>query len=606
MGIRRLVRSSVPERMRPLTASIIALVIGIAVLRISMDPDLNPINGSDLDGDSVSDMYQETNPLIEVTIDGSGDPVEERVGYESSPDLPVIVFTASLFLVLIPAAAYLYFWNIPRRRDERWRSRKAGIMHDSVRRMASFLEVNPSLFYSIKCTIASQEEADRQVLNALLWESRCGGRPFRVVYDDFTDRCGRDDPLIGKTLKDLASAEGEASREEVRKSARRAIDELTEDAGRKMAEYVESLKTPSTALFALGVLLPVLLSTMIPLAGIETSTTWMLGFLLWVVIPGGIILFGNSLVRRRPMFGNQSDYVKGVNMIRRLPGIGLAFAGLILFAITLALATEGAGPEVSPPLMTIEEFRVLLLIDSAALTAAGAVWAFTAGYSGSINAGKELDREIPGFLNSLGTSILEGSSFEGAVRKAASNSREPIRGFRNRLSDPSGLSASMEGLPPGLNGVLSAAYHFSRTGSEAGGQAVRALSSHLRGMNNLDSEMSRKIQGAVGQMEVTASILAPLMIGGSVSIFHLLESTVMPGDGSMALMGVPASSSISGPAFMILTGGYLLLLSVATAVTLFRLRNGRDSGGWHRVPARIIQSAAAYTAGVVLSVLVIG
>lgn len=596
----------IPERIRPITASITALVIGIAILVISLDPGLNPVGGGDLDGDSISDMYQRVDPVVEIGMDGSGDLVEERVGYTSSPDLPVIVFSASLFLIVIPAAAYLYFWNIPRLRDERRRSRKTGIMHDSVRRMASFLEINPSLFYSIKCTTASQEAGDRHVLNALLWESRCGGRPFDRVYADFTERCGRDDPLIGKTLTDLANAEGEASREEVRRSARRSIVELTEDAGRKMTEYVESLKTPATALFAIGVLLPVLLSTMIPLAGIENTTAWMIGILLWVVIPGGIVMLGNSLVRRRPRFRSEHGITNDTGWIRRIPGITLAVAGSLFFILSLIWMIKGSGPAISLSFLSRHELLILALIDSFAVMFCGITWAFTAGLSGSIRTRQSFDEEVPQFLNVLGTGLMEGSSFEGALRKASSSSKGTFRDLRGKLSDPRGMTGVTDEMPRGLSGILSAAYHFSRTGSEAGGQAVRALSSHLRGMNNLDREMSRKIDGAVGQMEITSSILAPLMIGGSVSIFHLLDATGMPGGGSMALMGMPASSSMSGSAFMVLTGGYLLLLSLATTVTLFRLRTGRDKGGWHRVPARIIQSAAAYSAGVVLSVLVIG
>ena len=48
-----------------------------------------------------------------------------------------------------------------------------------------------------------------------------------------------------------------------------------------MARYLQSLQGPTTALFAIGVLLPVLLATMIPISGIGGSTVYMLGFLLW-------------------------------------------------------------------------------------------------------------------------------------------------------------------------------------------------------------------------------------------------------------------------------------------------------------------------------------
>jgi hypothetical protein len=154
--------------------------------------------------------------------------------------------------------------------------------------------------------------------------------------------------------------------------------------------------------------------------------------------------------------------------------------------------------------------------------------------------------------------------------------------------------------PEPLSSFLESAREFSRAGKGAGGRAVRAFSRHIKELQDLERDLSSRVRSAVGQMEVTASIFAPLMIGISAGIFTLMDSISSEVPDGMLFGG--ASSSTVGPwQFLLLAGGYLLMLSIATTLTIFRLERGRTDGGWHRVPRRLVQSSLAFTAGTILS-----
>jgi hypothetical protein len=104
-------------------------------------------------------------------------------------------------------------------------------------------------------------------------------------------------------------------------------------------------------------------------------------------------------------------------------------------------------------------------------------------------------------------------------------------------------------------------------------------------------------------MEVTSSLFAPVMIGSSAGIFSLMESTGSSVSGGMMMGGAADGGAISAFHFILMTGGYLIFLSISTTLTLHRLETGMTSGGWYKVPKRIVQASVAFTIGVCTSMI---
>ncbi len=588
---------------RPLIASAAVFIAGVLVLAMTLSPE--PLGLKDIDGDGISDLYQDVTVLKDLQMTSDGEWVELEVGRASEMDLPFLIFVGVLLLIALPAAVLLYISRGPLRKAERDERDRASVMQDNVRRVAAFLEINPSLLSALKCAHISQSEKEGRILGRVLWEVRCRGRTFDECMAELSEEWGKEEPMLGRAIESLRKAELEPSEEEVLASARRVVERLSEESRERMEAYGRSLSAPSTALFGLGVLLPVLLATMVPIAGIGGRTTYMVGFLLWAVLPASILVFGGYLVRKRPRF---SPAHKGQARSGPCPtplNIASTLLGLVLMVLSIRYMLTGVSP-LTLPLAGLSslETHFLMLLCGTALASGGVIDIYSRGPERERRRDELLGRSVPELLNGIGSSLLDGRSFEAALKRASVKGDGRVRTELAKAFPVPGMSGQVT-QSGGLDKALMSAREFSRAGLESGGRAVRALSRHLGELQRLDREMRERIKASIGQMEVTSSIFAPLMIGSSAGIFKLMEGSSSALEGG-SLMLSSGSSPMGSSTFILLSGVYLLLLSVVTALTFHRLEQGAETGGWSRVPRRLVQSGFAFTAGVVLSSLLLG
>ncbi|MGA1820776.1 MAG: hypothetical protein ACMUHU_07205 [Thermoplasmatota archaeon] len=584
----------------PALVAAILTIIGTSLL-LMLVYNLPAPNGPDRDQDGISDNFQSVHPVKDVIKDGDGWKVE-TVGYTSSLDMPFLIFTGSVLVGLLPLGAAFWLWDRPRRalRNERWR--EEGRMHDVVRRLSAFLEINPSLPAAVRMARTSLPPDKQYMLGELTWGPFTEGRPFDEKFQEFRERWSCRSPVIGRALGSLISAEREASRAEVVISARSLVSRLSEESKAMMEAYSRSLAGPSTALFGMGVLLPILLATMIPVAGISGRTAVLIGFFLWFILPCCIMLIGSSLVMRRPSLGSDT----GVKAAGWSPPGALDLIMITAGVIVLAAALLHLLHEIElPPYLDVVDRNsasVLLVMCGASALLAGVIGWTTRG---SYIAGREHDEVrngSPVFLRELSSSLLEGRSFEFALKRAFSKSKTGVISTFRVLPGATPREASV---PEPAVTYLESAEEFSRAGKGPGGKAVRAFSRHVQEMLDLESDLSSRVRSAVGQMEVTASIFAPLMIGASAGIFRLMGS-VQEGAPDGMLFGGGARSGMEPWNFLLLSAGYLLVLSMVTTITIHRLEKGTTDGGWHKVPKRLVQSSLTFSLGVITSSLLIG
>ncbi|MGA1793649.1 MAG: hypothetical protein ACMUHM_06840 [Thermoplasmatota archaeon] len=584
----------------PALAAAFLTIIGTSILMMLVY-NLPVPNGPDMDQDGISDNFQSVHPVSDIVKDGDGWRVE-TVGYTSSLDIPFLVFSGSILVVLLPSGGAFWIWDRPRRvlRKERWK--EEGRMHDVVRRLSAFLEINPSLPAAVRMARTSLPLNEQYVLGGLTWGPFTEGRPFDEKFEEFREEWSSRSPVIGRALGSLISAEREASRAEVVVSARSLVSRLSEESKAMMETYSRSLAGPSTALFGMGVLLPILLATMIPVAGISGRTAVLIGFFLWFILPCSIMVMGSSLVMKRPSLGSGN----------RLKAAKWSPPGAFdLIIITLGLAVMIAACllvlrrlELPAPVQFVDSSSASVLLGMCGVSAllAGLIGWLTRG---SYRAGKEHEevrKGSPVFLRELSSSLLEGRSFEFALKRALSKTKAGAISAIKLLPGATPVEAN---IPEPLVTYLESAEEFSRAGKGPGGKAVRAFSRHVDEMLDLERDLSSRVRSAVGQMEVTASIFAPLMIGASAGIFRLIGS-VQEGTPDGMLFGGGARSGMEPWNFLLLSAGYLLIMSMVTTLTIHRLEKGATDGGWHKVPKRLVQSSLTFSLGVVTSSIVIG
>ncbi len=546
----------------PLIVPVLALLIGGVIISITITTGPLSLGLEDKDGDGISDIYQDVEPRTEMVLSETGEWKEVHLGYGSELNLPFISFISILFLLVIPSSLYFHL----SRRGMGPRSLHKGgeaVMNDAVRRMCAFLEINPSLIKALRDSYKSLPERDRAVLSGLIWEIRGGVRSFEDIFSEFRIEWSKRSVSIGKALRSLEGIMNESDRSEVTGTARRTVAELSRDGRASMAEYIRSLSVPTSALFALGVLLPVLLATMIPLAGIGGRTAWMVAFLLWVAVPVGITVTGGVLVGRRPMFRSRQAVKEEVNFILDplvIAGIsiGMALALISIFEIAYHL---------DPLRLRIGAIGLyLMFLWGLSLFTAGCVRGASVDYRRAELALEKEGDMLPELMRSIGTSVQEGLSYERSLDRAFRDIG--IRAGEGDILQKEIFGGGEQAGEGTLGSQVRVVKEFSRAGPEAGGKAINALASHLSDLRNLEEEMEQRIRSTIGQVELTASLLAPVMIGSSIGIFKLLEGNSLPdssgGGVGMMWAGSPGAEALSSSSFLIISGIYLLLLSIST------------------------------------------
>ncbi|MEA3559879.1 MAG: hypothetical protein U9R75_11555 [Candidatus Thermoplasmatota archaeon] len=581
----------------PLFITFLVMILGGALLACVV---LNlPVKHSpDVDDDGVSDLFQNIEEDRELVKDGD----EWRnvvVGRSSETNFPAVSLFGFLLLFVFPVLTYTYIWQRPIRRRRSMERLEESRMLDLVRRIASFLEIDPSLQGALRNTQSSLPDDQQDILGPLAWEPMTRGVSFGSVYGDFTEKWTDRSQLIGGALRSLGASAREKDRENISSSVRRTMLSFDKGCREMIQEYARSLSGPSTVLFALGVLLPLMLATMIPLTGLSDSSLIMVGFLLWVIVPFGILFYGKGLVERRPMQDITVRKKDDNGYDLSIKTLFLISAGILFLAATV-LFNIGVLEMNSVPLDR-PSIIVLGVLLSISFLSAGVIAIQTGSNVRTLEFDMRNRAISHSLLREIGTNLEENRSFESSVRRAVA--RENSRGSTMDPPLPGDLGYIAR-LPSPLDHLLSSVKHFSKAGSRAGAGAVKALAGHLEEMHSMERDLASRVRSSIGQMGITASVFAPLMIGSSVGIFRLMERS-----GSSTTSGMMGGSMGSGMAvhhFMILSGGYLLMLGIATTLTLYRLETGKAKGGWHKVPKALVLSSFSFTISTLMSTYLIG
>ncbi len=582
----------------PPLVSALSMVLGIIFISLLVIP--GPLEWGDLDEDGVSDTFQDLEAQSDLVLSPSGEWNEVDIGHTSTMNLSFTIFIGIIFLLLIPILVYWYLSDLPRRREEMEKMSMASAMQDNVRRISSFMSINPSISNATRLSHVSQTGDGEKALGQVIWRSRTAGMGLEQALLGSSRSMDGEDAVITPAIEGLISAGSESTQEEVRMSSEAVVERMNEELKDRMGTYASSLKGPSTALFALGVLLPILLATMIPIAGLSNRTVVMIGSLLWGGVPLMILFTTGRLVLKRPMLplsgSDPKDRVKP-----SLSSLFIMITGMVLIITSSTELLLNGDPIIileGPFPGPISSCFLALLVGTSLLIASGS--SMISSEKDRIRKKEEEEMErVPDLLSEMGSQLMEGRSLEIAI----------IRGFRRIGRDPplQGRISSLSELDPGpVLRLTKVSSEFASAGGRAGGRSVKALSKHLREMGRLERSMKEMVRSSIGQMEITASIFAPIMVGASVGIFRLMDRSASTIAGNEMIGTTFSRGDLTVPGFIVLAGVYLILLSLTTTLAMYRLEEGVPHGGWSRVPKNVILASFTFTAGVVVSTLLIG
>ncbi len=365
---------------------------------------------------------------------------------------------------------------------------------------------------------------------------------------------------VRQSLHLLLSIAHESGREGIQRLLDRASRVVIDGAREATDRYVSALATTTMVLFAVGVLVPVLLFTLVPLqalgsldvssgggpAPVELPIA-QLGLIVLLVLPAGTLVYARSVLAKDPMGGNLRAFrlTKG-----DVVAIGTSCA---LLAAVVLLA--GANP-----------YLVLL---AAGVPIAVELYSRTRAAHSFAKERRRWESDLVSGLYQVANQLSCGTSFEAALVRCASD--RASNGFsafvgrvlkRTRVSRM-GLEEAIrtdeirDSFPLHWNAFLTSATAADSDPVSAGKVAF-SLATNLDDMRSASLKIDDSLRGTVDMMRASSAFFAPLILGVTIGLFGLLQ-----GIGTLA-------SGTDG--LVIVTGVYVVELAAIISYFTCRLR----------------------------------
>ena len=390
----------------------------------------------------------------------------------------------------------------------------------------------------------------------------------------------------------LIEAAAAAPPEERDRTLDRSMEAILDGTRDRATEAADSLRGPSTAVYAFGVLLPLALVSVLPAAGAAglEATLPAVVVLYDLVLPVGLVGVGGWLLAKRPVAFPPAP--AGDDTARTLLAAGgAAVAGGIGW-----LGSSAVFPRWTPPI--------------AALGFGVGVGVFLR-YRPVVAVRErtdELEETLPDALYLVGRRVADGTSVERAVADAA----EELEGIAGETFEAAArrqrqLRVGVETAFVGEHGALAevpsqraeSAARLLGMAAGAGPPAGRALvetADHLDELQRVEREARRSLGQVTSTLSNTAAFFGPLVGGATVALADSVGTTEAL-DG-----GAPETAGLG-----LAIGTYVLLLAVVLTGISTGLQRGLDRATvGYRIGAALCTATMTYLVAVTVTAAVSG
>lgn len=465
---------------------------------------------------------------------------------------------------------------------------------DSVNLMIMSLRHEPSLSKAL--SFASQRDnAYSHELRRTIWSVVMGAH---ASFEDALHALGARWARYSDELRDSLNAMVIASCESTDDGRRRALDRanlaMVSGTRRRIEEYALSLSTPSMIMFSLGILLPLMVGSFLPMlswslwslddprGGTTVSgggqSTFEMVFLMNVLFPAIATLVAMSAISRHPLDvrGDSGNYRAG----RDLTGLIFALAASLASVAVVSILVRG-------------EWRGVALL-MAALSPVS-IWLIVGGRDSTTPRGQVTDLEDALFRT--GSRMIDGENFEIALNRAGlmreSDSSLMIRrlSFRtNAAGQDFDAAARDEGkgrharnVVEGLRVIRDAA----RKNEQSAGMLAMDLATYLRDLRELEMTLKTRLKPTISMMKMTIYALAPIVLGVTYAIYLTLASMVESG----------SSQGLFASSFFLVLGVFLAETNAIVGYFIWGIEGEGDSRElMHSLGTCLLVSELIYTA----------
>jgi len=438
--------------------------------------------------------------------------------------------------------------------------------------MIMSLRHEPSLSKAIRFA-STKDNAFSHELRRCVWTVVMGKHSsFEESLQEVGERWSKYCDELKASLHSMVTASCESTADGKRRALDRANQAIISGAKRRIEDYALSLSTPSMIMFGLGILLPLMVGSFLPMlswdiwslgSGADSSAATDLSpavvqtvFIMNVLFPAIGILVALNSVTRHPLERERMNNGNAPPSRIKVAAVICASIALVAFCV---LELDGI----------IRSLAILV-----AAVAPGSLFLIATGRSSGDRHASPSNVQVEDTLFRTGARMLEGENFESALNKASQGASDAgsrttrMLSFRSLISgeafDRSPAWAPCSGGSNALEGFR--VVREAATKDElAAGLLAMDIASYLKDLRDLESTLKSRLKPTVSMMRMTSYALGPVVLGITYAIY-------------LSLGGVTASGTggIGAGFFLLVLGVFLAETNAVVTYFLWGLEGGKN------------------------------
>jgi len=497
----------------------------------------------------------------------------------------VVLFGAGLALIM-------YFANMPKYIFESWRAKASDQLLLAVLYIVIYMKKDSNLERAI-LFVANQLPPPLSLdFMKILWDVENGKySTIKQSLDVYMDTWKDSEPAFVNSMNLIESSLSEPNSSKAKKILEKATTVITQGVQDNMTHFAHNLKSPMQTVHMLGIVLPLLMLIMIPMASAflaETIQAIHLILIYNVILPISVFFLGKKILMSRP--GGAT--ISNDNQIRELAKTKTGFLKLGSISLFLLLSIPTFGVLLSLALGESWSFQrfenPVFYLSLVFIFATGIASYIYFNYKNKklIELRKTLssiEDEFSSAIYQLGSRIGENIPTEAAFAKLAEstkgtkvnelfsliNANITQRGMTldDAIFDPK-YGAIQKYPSPLIKSVMKLLLESSKKSPAVAADSMTTLSLYLQKMHQLKERMYDLLSDTLSSMKMQVSFLAPLMAALVVSLSVLITKVLVNLTGQLETLDM-SDTAISGAG---MAGGLTNIFKVDVAIPPFLLQ----------------------------------
>ncbi len=510
-------------------------------------------------------------------------------------------------VVVAPIAVFAFLASYPEILANRVRVMALGRTPEAINYMAMSMRLSPSLNRAVAFAGDNADEPIASGLKKVLWDVYMRKHPsIEEAFIAFAFEWGDWNDDFKRSLYAVRASTLERTDEGRQRSLDKANDIILGGTTRKIEEFVATLSAPTTVLFALGILLPMVIGATLPMLSLGSfdlsfattlgeppgepapPNTALIVVMMDIVFPFTALAYAYHILGKRPGTSTPPDVPSALTHRQRR---GILTTALILGGALVALGVVSllTLPSPFPAQPTALQSAQRLLGPLPIIWGVGLAMALYASATSTAQKRRRdeilvMEEEFPDALFQLGSRIAEGNPPERAFRMTADSMRGTkiaelferisfqLQLTRNTLEEAlfgeGGLIAALPSRT--IRASMKAVVEVSKKDPVTAGQTIVGISNYLKDMKRIEHNIRTQLSTSVESIRATGLLFAPIVMGITAALYVLLAETF----GGLA--GGPRVEMIPTPVFILIVGLYLLFTVLIVIYFVAGIQHGED------------------------------